>query len=237
VTRTLVCIPTYNEADNLELIVGRLRSALPDVHTLILDDNSPDGTGQIADQLAAGDDNVHVMHRRAKEGLGGAYVAGFQWALTEGYEVVVEMDADGSHQPEQLLRLLAAIEDGADLVLGSRYVPGGEIKNWPWHRLALSRGGNIYTRMLLRLPLKDATGGFRAYRASLLQKLDLSSIASEGYCFQVDLAWQAYKLGARVDEVPITFVERERGQSKMSRAIVAEALWRVTVWGFGGGKG
>ena len=230
-TRVCVCIPTYNEAQNIEAIVGRLRSAVPNADVLILDDASPDGTGALADALAATDPQVHVMHRAAKAGLGAAYLAGFQWALGEGYDVIVEMDADGSHQPEQLPRLLAGIEDGAELVLGSRYVPGGELVNWPAHRLALSRGANRYTRLMLRLPLQDATGGFRAYRSTLLMKLDLASIESEGYCFQVDLAWQSYRLGARVDEVPITFVERQRGKSKMSKAVVAEALWRVTVWG------
>lgn len=235
-TRVCVCIPTYNESENIEIIVGRLRAAVPHADVLILDDNSPDGTGQIADALAAADSQITVLHRTAKAGLGAAYVAGFNWALEQGYDVVVEMDADGSHQPEQLPRLLAAIDDGADLVLGSRYVPGGEVENWPWHRLALSRGGNRYSRTLLRVKLRDITGGFRAFRASLLRKLDLDSIASEGYCFQVDLAWQSLNLGARVDEVPITFVERVRGESKMSNAIVREALWRVTVWGLKGKK-
>lgn len=229
--RVCVCIPTYNELENIELIVGRVRSAVPAADVLVLDDNSPDGTGRLADDMAARDAQVHVMHRTEKAGLGAAYVAGFGWALEHGYDVVVEMDADGSHQPEQLPRLLAGIEDGADLVLGSRYVPGGDVVNWPAHRLLLSRGGNAYTRFMLRLPLRDATGGYRAYRATLLRKLDLGAIASEGYCFQVDLAWQAYSLGASVVEVPITFIERERGESKMSQAIVVEALWRVTVWG------
>jgi dolichol-phosphate mannosyltransferase len=229
--RVCVCIPTYNERENLALIVGRVRAAVAAADVLVIDDNSPDGTGQIADDLAAKDPQVHVLHRTQKAGLGAAYVAGFTWALDQGYDVIVEMDADGSHQPEQLPRLLGAIEDGADLVLGSRYVPGGDVVNWPRHRLLLSRGGNAYTRMMLRLPLRDATGGYRAYRAALLRDLDLDAIASEGYCFQVDLAWQAYRRGASVVEVPITFIERERGESKMSQAIVMEALWRVTVWG------
>ena len=229
--RVCVCIPTYNERENIAVIMGRLRSAVPSADVLVIDDNSPDGTGQLADELAAGDPQVHVLHRTEKAGLGAAYVAGFTWALDQGYDVVVEMDADGSHQPEQLPRLLAAIDDGADLVLGSRYVPGGDVVNWPKHRLLLSRGGNAYTRMMLRLPLRDATGGYRAYRAALLRDLDLDAIASEGYCFQVDLAWQAFRRGASVVEVPITFIERERGESKMSQAIVIEALWRVTVWG------
>ena len=229
--RVCVCIPTYNERENISLIVGRVRAAVPSAHILVIDDNSPDGTGALADEMASSDSNVSVHHRTAKNGLGAAYVAGFGWALDQGFDVVVEMDADGSHQPEQLPRLLGAIDDGADLVLGSRYVPGGEVENWPRHRLALSRGGNAYARMMLRLPLRDATGGYRAYRASLLHKLDLAGVASEGYCFQVDLAWQSYLLGATVVEVPITFVDRVRGESKMSQAIVFEALWRVTVWG------
>jgi dolichol-phosphate mannosyltransferase len=226
----LVVVPTYNERENLELIAGRLHAAIPDAHLLVVDDNSPDGTGKIADELADGDDRVHVLHRPGKSGLGAAYVAGFGWAREHSYDVVVEMDADGSHAPEQLPRLLAALEN-ADLVLGSRYVPGGSVVNWPKSRELLSRGGNMYTRLLLRLPLQDATGGYRAYRRVVLDALPLDEISSQGYCFQVDLAWQTWRQGYRVVEVPITFVERERGESKMSRKIVAEALWRVTVWG------
>jgi dolichol-phosphate mannosyltransferase len=230
VGRVLVVIPTYNEKDNLEIIAGRLHSAVPDADLLVVDDASPDGTGQIADRMAEASDWVHVLHREGKAGLGAAYVAGFQWAREKDYDVVVEMDADGSHAPEQLPRLLAALET-ADLVLGSRYVPGGEVVNWPRSREVLSRGGNLYTRILLRLPLRDATGGYRAYRREVLDALPLGKISSQGYCFQVDLAWQTWRRGYRVVEVPITFVERERGESKMSRKIVAEALWRVTVWG------
>jgi dolichol-phosphate mannosyltransferase len=234
--RVLVVVPTYNERDNLELIAGRLHAAVPDAHLLVVDDNSPDGTGKIADELADRDERVHVLHRQGKSGLGAAYVAGFGWAREQGYDVVVEMDADGSHAPEQLPRLLAALEN-ADLVLGSRYVPGGSVVNWPKSRELLSRGGNLYTRLLLRLPLQDATGGYRAYRRTVLDALPLAEISSQGYCFQVDLAWQAWRQGHRVVEVPITFVERERGESKMSRKIVAEALWRVTVWGLRGPRG
>jgi dolichol-phosphate mannosyltransferase len=228
--RVLVIVPTYNEKENLPLIVGRIRAATPDVHILVADDNSPDGTGQIADELVATDDHVHVMHRLGKEGLGAAYLAGFAWALENNYDVVVEMDADGSHQPEELHRLLSGLEN-ADLVLGSRYVPGGQVRNWPKSREFLSRGGNTYTRIMLGLPLRDATGGYRAFRASALRALQLDQVASQGYCFQVDLAWRASKMGLRVKEVPITFVEREIGASKMSRHIVVEALWRVTQWG------
>jgi dolichol-phosphate mannosyltransferase len=226
----LVIVPTYNERENLDIIASRLHAAVPDADLLVVDDNSPDGTGELADALAGREDWVHVLHRKGKEGLGAAYVAGFTWARDKGYDVVVEMDADGSHAPEQLPRLLAALES-ADLVLGSRWVDGGEVKNWPKSRELLSRGGNAYTRLVLGLPLKDATGGYRAYRRTVLDPLLDGGVASQGYCFQVDLAWQVWKAGHRVVEVPITFVERVRGESKMSRAIVAEALWRVTVWG------
>ncbi len=227
----LVCIPTYDEAANVERIVRRVRSAVPAAHVLVVDDNSPDGTGQIADTLAAGDQQVHVLHRAGKEGLGAAYLEAFQWALDRGYEVVVEMDADGSHRPEELPTLLAALEGGADLALGSRWVEGGRVVNWPRSREVLSRGGNTYARLALGIPLRDATGGYRAFRATTLKGLDLADVESQGYCFQVDLARRAIDLGFTVVEVPITFVEREAGVSKMSRSIVGEALWRVTVWG------
>jgi dolichol-phosphate mannosyltransferase len=229
--RVLVIVPTYNESENLEPIAQRLHASVPEAHLLVVDDNSPDGTGKLADELARTSDWVHVLHRTEKEGLGAAYVAGFRWAREQAYDVVVEMDADGSHAPEQLPRLLAALES-ADLVLGSRWVDGGEVRNWPKSRELLSKGGNLYTRLALGIPLKDATGGYRAYRREVLDPLLEKGIASQGYCFQVDLAWQVWRAGHRVVEVPITFVERERGESKMSRAIVAEALWRVTVWGF-----
>ncbi len=232
IDRVLVIVPPYNEKDNLELIASRLLTAVPDAHLLVVDDGSPDGTGDIADRLAAEDPRVHVLHRSEKAGLGAAYIAGFTWAREHGYAVVVEMDADGSHAPEELPRLLAALAD-ADLVLGSRWVPGGRVVNWPRSRELLSRGGNAYTRVVLGLPLCDVTGGFRAYRRSVLDALPLAEVSSQGYCFQVDLAWRTWQQGHRVVEVPITFVERERGESKMSRAIVAEALWRVTWWGLG----
>ncbi len=228
--RIVVVIPTYNEKENLELIVARVRAALPEVHVLVADDNSPDGTGDIADALAAADDHIQVMHRAGKQGLGAAYLAGFDWALENGFDVVVEMDADGSHQPEQLHRLLDKLRT-ADLVLGSRYVKGGSVVNWPKSREILSRGGNVYTRIMLSVPLKDATGGYRAFRASTLRTLDLEGVESKGYCFQVDLARRAVQAGLRVAEVPIEFVERELGDSKMDQRIVTEALWRVTVWG------
>lgn len=228
--RAVVVLPTYNEAASLRSIVSRIREAVPDIDVLIVDDNSPDGTGAIADELVAQDPQVHVLHRQGKEGLGVAYLAGFAWALQSGYEVIVEMDADGSHQPGQLPDLLAALDD-ADLVIGSRWIDGGGTRNWSRAREVLSRGGNAYTRFMLGIPIHDATGGFRAFRAETLEALDLHEVASQGYCFQVDLAWRAAQRGMRVTEVPIVFVERETGESKMSRKIVAEALWRVTAWG------
>ncbi len=227
--RVVVCVPTYNERDNLPDTARRLHAANPTVDLLVIDDASPDGTGKIADELADNDDHIHVLHRDSKSGLGTAYVAGFTWALEHGYTVIVEMDADGSHQPEQLPRLLAALAH-ADLVIGSRWIPGGEVSNWPRTRLLLSRGGNLYVRAALGMPLRDATAGYRAYRADVLRDRDLSGVSSQGYCFQIDLAWQAWRAGFRVTEVPITFVERERGTSKMSNAIVAEAFWRVAWW-------
>jgi len=234
--RILVCIPTYDERDNLPGTVRRLRAAVPEADVLVIDDASPDGTGEIADEMAAGDARIRVLHRAGKAGLGAAYVAGFAWGLERGYDVLVEMDAAGSHTPEELPRLLSALND-ADVVLGSRWMPGGEVRNWPRSRLVLSRGGNAYVRTALGMPLSDATGGYRAYRAQVLRSLALESVASQGYCFQVDLVWQAWRQGRRVVEVPITFVERERGQSKMSRDIVAEALWRVTWWGIRSRRG
>jgi dolichol-phosphate mannosyltransferase len=225
-----VLIPTYNERENLPLIVSRLRAAVPEADVLVLDDNSPDGTGAVADQLAADDDHVRVLHRERKEGLGAAYLAGFAWALDKDYDAIVEMDADGSHRPEQLRRLLDALAD-ADVVLGSRWVPGGSVVNWPLHRKVLSLGGNVYTRVLLGVPISDATGGYRAYRATSLRNMDLQDVASAGYCFQVDLVWRAVRRGLTVVEVPITFAEREIGDSKMSQRIVNEALRSITVWG------
>jgi dolichol-phosphate mannosyltransferase len=228
--RVLVVIPTYNEADNIRLITERVRRAVPSVDILVADDNSPDGTGDIADEISAADDHIFVLHRPGKEGLGAAYVAGFAWAKNKGYDAVVEMDADGSHAPEELHKLLDALR-GTDAVLGTRYIPGGSVHNWPVHRLLLSRGGNIYIRMALGMPFKDATGGYRAYRMPVLDRIDVATVASQGYSFQVELAWRAYRHGFRVVEVPITFTERERGASKMSTNIFREQLLRVTVWG------
>jgi dolichol-phosphate mannosyltransferase len=225
-----VIIPTYNERENLESISARVRAAVPAAHLLIVDDNSPDGTGELADKLSAEDAQIHVLHRPGKAGLGAAYIAGFGWALDQGFEAVVEMDADGSHQPDELPRLLSAL-DRADLVLGSRWVPGGVVRNWPRSRQILSRGGNAYARIVLGLSLRDATGGYRVFRAETLRRIGLANVESQGYCFQIDLARRTIQAGLRVSEVPITFIERTRGASKMSKAIVAEALWRVTLWG------
>jgi dolichol-phosphate mannosyltransferase len=226
----LVVIPTYNERENLGPIVRRLHAALPKVHVLVVDDGSPDGTGQLADELADADDRVNVMHRTEKAGLGAAYVAGFRWALARDYATIVEMDADGSHGPEDLPRMLDALSD-TDLVVGSRYVPGGSVVNWPTHREILSRGGNLYSRIALGVKVNDITAGFRAYRREVLEKLDLDAIASHGYCFQIDLTWRTDEAGFDIVEVPITFTERAIGESKMSGSIVREAVIRVGSWG------
>lgn len=228
--RVLVVIPTYEERENIDRILDRLLAANPDVDVLVADDKSPDGTGDLADARAASDPRIHVLHRPGKEGLGAAYLAGFAWGIAHGADVLVEMDADGSHRPEDLPSMLAALVD-ADVVLGSRYVPGGAVVNWPRSRELLSRGGNTYTRIMLGVGLRDATGGYRAYRRSALEKMVMREVSSQGYCFQVDLVRRAVRAGLRVVEVPITFVEREFGASKMSRSIVTEALWRVTIWG------
>jgi dolichol-phosphate mannosyltransferase len=228
--RVLVIVPTYNERDNIELIIERVTRAVSSINVLVVDDGSPDGTGKIADTLAHEDERVKVLHRSEKAGLGPAYIAGFDWGLAAGYDVLVEMDADGSHPPEQLPALLATLER-ADVVLGSRWVPGGRVVNWPRTREILSRGANLYTRLALGIKLGDATGGYRAYRRAVLESIDYQAVASEGYCFQVDLVWRAIEDGFRVLEVPITFTERERGESKMSGSIVREALVMVTKWG------
>jgi dolichol-phosphate mannosyltransferase len=228
--RVAVLIPTYNERDNLPVIVARVREVLPQLDVVVLDDNSPDGTGAVADELAAADPQVSVIHRAGKEGLGAAYLAGFAWALGAGYDAVVEMDADGSHRPEDLTAMLAAAEH-ADAVIGSRWVPGGSVVNWPLHRKALSVGGNLYVKVLLGMPVHDATAGYRVYRADALRTMGLHDVESLGYCFQTDLTWRAVKAGLTVVEVPITFVEREIGDSKMSPDIMKESLRRITGWG------
>ena len=226
-------MPTYNERQNLESIAGRVRTALPAADLLVVDDNSPDGTGDLADKLSEADPHVHVMHRTEKAGLGRAYVAGFTWALDRGYDFIVEMDADGSHRPEDLPRLLDAAAD-VDAVIGSRYVPGGTVVNLPKSREFLSRGANTYNRVMLGVRIKDATGGFRVYRAATLRKIGLDSIESAGYCFQIDLTWRAITNGFTVVEVPITFTERELGVSKMSGSNIREALVKVAQWGIYG---
>lgn len=228
--RVLVIIPTYNESENLRPITSRIRAAVPTAHILVADDNSPDGTGTIADELAAADDHVHVLHRLGKEGLGAAYIAGFRWGLDEGYDVLVEHDADGSHQPEYLPVMLERLKT-ADAVKGSRYVKGGSTKGWPFRRQLLSRGGNLWTRVLLGLKVKDATGGFNVWRAATLRGIDLAGVEAAGYGFQVDLVWRALRNGFTVAEVPIEFIEREYGDSKMSGSIVAEAMVLTTRWG------
>jgi dolichol-phosphate mannosyltransferase len=228
--RIVIVMPTYNERQNLESIAGRVRAALPEADLLVVDDNSPDGTGDIADKLAEVDPHVQVMHRTDKAGLGKAYIAGFGWALERGYDVIMEMDADGSHQPEHLPALVGAL-DGADLSIGSRWVRGGKVVNWPRSREVLSRGANIYIQVMLGLGVRDATAGFRAYRAVTLRTISLDQVESTGYCFQVDLTRRVAAAGLRITEVPITFVEREHGASKMSNTIILEAFWRVAQWG------
>lgn len=229
---TLVIIPTYNEKDSLPEVLERLRAAEPEVDVLVVDDSSPDGTGEIADRLAAEDDHVNVLHRAEKTGLWGAYKAGFEWGLERDYAILCEMDADGSHAPEQLGRLLAGIADGADMVIGSRYIRGGSTVNWPVSREVLSRGGNMYISLALGAGVRDITGGFRAIRRDVLEKLDLNEIGGSAYLFQTELAWNAAMEGFIVEEVPITFTERRHGESKMSGGFVTESLLQVTKWGF-----
>jgi dolichol-phosphate mannosyltransferase len=228
--RVVMVLPTYNEADNLAWIVARVRAALPNVHLIVVDDNSPDGSGKIADELASGDDAVSVVQRAEKGGLGAAYRHGFRVALDAGYDVIGEMDSDGSHQPEQLHLLLEALLD-ADLVIGSRWIPGGSVVNWAKSRELLSRGGNFYVRTLRGGKVRDATAGFRVFRRSALEAIDIESVQSAGYVFQTDMVVRCLRLGLRVREVPIEFVERVRGNSKMSRQVAVESLKRITVWG------
>lgn len=228
--RTLVVMPTYNERRSLPITVAGLLAVPRHIDLLVVDDNSPDGTGHVADRLAAGSERVFVLHRGKKSGLGNAYIAGFRWGLGHDYDVIVEMDADGSHRSEDLPALLDAVAAGADVVLGSRWVPGGHVVNWPAGRQLLSRSANTYVRLAMGIGLRDATGGFRAYRRTVLEALDLHDISSQGYCFQVDMAWLSRLAGFTIAEVPITFVEREYGTSKMNGAIVVEALALTTAW-------
>lgn len=228
--RVLVLVPTYNEVESLSAILRRVREAVPAADILVLDDMSPDGTGDLADRWAADDPRVQVLHRARKEGLGAAYLAGFAWGLERGYDALVEIDADGSHPPSVLPRMIAASAT-ADLVIGSRWVAGGRVQNWPKQRELLSRGANLYTRLLLGMEVRDATAGYRVYRADALRSLSLQDVSSAGYCFQIDLTWRATQAGMRIVEVPITFVEREVGVSKMSKDIMRESLFNITSWG------
>lgn len=229
--RVLVVIPTYNEIDNIVPILDRLREANPSVDVLVVDDGSPDGTADRVRWVMNRMPGLHLLERTSKDGLGAAYRAGFAWGMELDYEVLVEMDADGSHRPEDLPRLLAAIEDGADLAIGSRYIRGGEIPNWKLSRKALSRGGNEYASLMLHLGVHDATAGFRAYRNTLLRRIDFGSLRATGYGFQIEGAWKSVRAGAMVVEVPIRFEDRLHGESKMSKHIVVEALKLVTKWG------
>ncbi|GAC1321657.1 MAG: polyprenol monophosphomannose synthase [Acidimicrobiales bacterium] len=228
--RTVVVIPTYQEALNIATAVRGVRTSVPDAHILVVDDDSPDGTASIAAGLGAELGQVDVLRRPRREGLGPAYRAGWAWALAHDFEVVVSMDADGSHDPGALPAILDAVRGGADLAMGSRYVAGGSVPGWPLHRLALSRGGNRYAAVVLGIPVRDATGGFRAYRADLLQRIDLSTLRANGYGFQIELVHRSILLGATVREVPIRFVDRTLGESKMSAAIIGEALALVSWW-------
>jgi dolichol-phosphate mannosyltransferase len=230
VPTALVVIPTYNERANLAAIVGRVRAAVADIHVLVVDDNSPDGTGAIADGLAT-DPHVTVLHRPGKGGLGSAYLAGFATALDRGFDYVLEFDADGSHQPEELPKMLAALDAGADLAIGTRWMPGGTVENWPLRRRMLSRGATLFARVMLRSRLRDITSGYRGFRAATLVDADYGSLVSQGYCFQIELAWRVEKAGLTIAEVPITFIERVNGRSKMSVDIVVEAMRSVFVWG------
>jgi dolichol-phosphate mannosyltransferase len=223
-------MPTFNERENLAHSIAELFKHNPAVDLLVVDDASPDGTGQLADHLAKTNERISVLHRSAKEGLGPAYLAGFDFGLRNGYKFLVEMDADGSHRAIDLPKLISASKT-ADLVIGSRWVAGGSVVNWPMFRKLISKAGNIYTRVLLRSKVRDMTAGFRIYRSEFLQKLNLDNVASHGYSFQVEMAWRSIQANARVAEVPITFVEREQGFSKMTGSIVVEALWLVTKWG------
>jgi dolichol-phosphate mannosyltransferase len=232
INSVLVVVPTYNEIDNLAEMTQRILSANDDVDILVVDDNSPDGTGRLADELAAGSTRISVLHRPGKSGIGNAYRAGFGWGLRAGYEFLVEMDGDGSHRPEQLPALLAGART-ADVVLGSRWVAGGGAANWAFRRQLLSRAGSFYARVALALPFRDITGGYRVFRATALTALGYQSVEAQGYCFQIEMLWRAREAGLQIVEVPIDFAERLSGTSKMSLSIVIEAVSRVTIWGIG----
>jgi dolichol-phosphate mannosyltransferase len=225
-SRVLVVVPTYNELMNLPHVVPAILSQDPRLNILVVDDNSPDGTGALADRLSEIEPRVHVLHRANKEGLGKAYIAGFRWALERDYEVIFEMDADFSHDPDRIGDFLLAIQD-ADLVLGSRYEKGVNVINWPISRLLLSLGANLYARVITGLPLSDATGGYKAFRRQVLEAIDLDKIRSNGYAFQIEMSFIAWKKGFRLKEIPIVFTDRMEGQSKMNKRIVREAIWMV----------
>jgi dolichol-phosphate mannosyltransferase len=227
--RTLVVVPTYDERGSLPRMLAGLAALPVAVDVLVVDDGSPDGTGDVADAIAADDPSVHVLHRPRKAGLGPAYRAGLAWGLERGYDRLVSMDADGSHDPAALPRLLAAA-DGADLVIGSRYVAGGRVERWPLPRRALSAGGNLYARAVTGLPVRDGTSGYRVTRREVLETIDVAGLVSDGYAFQLEVAWRAWRAGFHLVEVPIVFVERRSGASKLSRAVVLEALWRTVAW-------
>jgi dolichol-phosphate mannosyltransferase len=230
--RVLIVLPTYNEAENIDHVLRRVRAAMPAAGVLVVDDGSPDGTAELAGKLGSELGNIEVLRRDAKSGLGSAYRAGFAWGLKRGWEAFVEMDADLSHEPEALPSLVAPLAEGVDLVVGSRYVPGGSIPNWRWHRRVLSQGGNVYAALLLGLHVHDSTSGFRAYRAEALRRINLDAVRAEGYGFQIEMVHQVIEHGGHVTEVPIRFVDRVEGKSKMSMHIVVEALLLVTWWAF-----
>ncbi len=225
--KTLICVPTYNERENLPLLIDAIFAEVPQVEILVIDDNSPDGTGQIADEISSKNPHVHVLHRAGKQGLGRAYIAGFQWALARDYELVFEMDCDFSHQPRFLPEFIKKAES-FDLVLGSRYIPGGGTEDWDWRRRAISKSGNTYARLILGLPFKDLTGGFKCFHRKVLEALPLTEILGSGYVFQIELTWRSVLAGFSVGEVPIQFPDRTRGESKMNGSIVREAV--VNVW-------
>ncbi|KQQ92693.1 dolichol-phosphate mannosyltransferase [Leifsonia sp. Leaf325] len=230
--RVLVVVPTYCEVDSLRPLVQRVLASEPEPSVLVVDDNSPDGTGVLADEMAAAEPRMQVLHRAGKEGLGPAYIAGFHQALDSGdFDIIVEMDADGSHQPEELVLLIAAIAEGADLAIGARWIPGGRTVHWPWYRKLISRSATAYARVMLRSHLHDITSGYRAFRVPFLASLDLDGLQSAGYAFQIEVAWRAERAGADIREVPITFVERHDGTSKMTTGIALEAIGQVTRWG------
>ncbi|HEX2576053.1 MAG TPA: polyprenol monophosphomannose synthase [Aquihabitans sp.] len=228
----LVVLPTYQEAENVQDVLGRIRASVPEAHVLVVDDGSPDGTADLAAEAGATLGQVDVLRRTEKSGLGPAYRAGFAWGLERGHDVLIEMDADLSHDPEVLPQLIAAVTDGgADLAIGSRYVPGGSVPGWPRNRRLLSKWGNRYMGVMLRIPVRDATAGFRAYRRSIIERVGLERVRADGYGFQIEMAYEVHKAGGRIVEIPITFRDRERGVSKMSPNIVVEALVLVTRWG------